>query len=588
MILWFVNFMVCKIFYKHGNPHFFLLFVLAFLTGCANIVTPTGGDKDTTPPKILKIVPENQSLNFNQKSITISFDEFIQLSDISSQLITSPPLQTQPEFVIKGKNLIVRFRENLLPNTTYTMNFGSAIRDLNENNALENFTYVFSTGNFLDSLFLRGTVKNAFTLENEKDVLFMLYIEHSDSIPYLKPPYYYAKTDVSGNFALNNLKAGKFKAVALKDDNGSFLYDDFEKETIGFMDSLVEPYYIERQITETKDTLKTDSVSEKKGMKKEDDKTLKIYVFKEEKNKQYLKKAFCEHYGKLVFIFNKKPEVFEMNLLNTSFKKEWNITEHSITGDTVTVWLSDVENDSLIVEISDKGTVIDTTFLALKKRSEKIELQSGSGKRMMKETKRFQLELEGAKSNFSHNPVKDFFITFNHPVKSYTVENIVLKEDSNIVKFIYDSEDKAMRKFKIDYGWKEEKKYELIIPAGTITDIFGLKNDSMRIAFSTQAKSFFGNLSVLLKCPAADYILQVTDEKGNTIAEKSSTGNEKFLFSGLEPKNYGLRLIVDENKNGKWDTGNYLQKKQAEKIIIYPQKANVRSNWDVDVEWEIK
>ena len=569
--------------------------LLVLITGCANIVTPSGGDKDTTPPKILELVPENQSLNFSSKSFVISFDEFVQLNDISSQLIVSPPLKSLPEFIVKGKNVVVKFNEALLPSTTYTMNFGSAIRDINENNPLEGFTYVFSTGSFIDSLSLRGTVRNALTLENEKEVLVLLYEENSDSIPFLKLPYYYAKTDGSGNFTLDNLKSGKFKVVALKDENSSFLYDDFDKEKIGFVDTLVSPYFIEKAKETKADSLKSDSIPvakpdsfpKEKGMKKSVEKSLPLFIFKEEKNKQYFKKAYSEYYGKLVFIFNKKPGKLVLNTLNTSFKKEWNIQEQSVTGDTVILWLSDLEMDSLKLEISDNGTVLDTVELALKKRSDKIETQGGSAKGAKKTTP-FKLLVEQSKAASTHNAAKDFYITFNHPVKDYVLESIVLKEDSVPVQFVLDSKDPALRKYLIRYKWKEEKKYELFIPPATVTDIFDLKNDSIKITFTTQAKSYFGNVQFTVIAKTEKYILQLTDDKNNILFEKPATGNDKFSVEGLDPKSYGLRLVIDENNNGKWDTGNYLQKRQAEKIILYPQKVNVRSNWDVEVEWEVK
>lgn len=572
-----------------------LVSYLLLIYGCANIVTPSGGDKDSTPPKILELVPENQTLNFTSKSFVISFDEFVQLNDISSQLIVSPPLKSQPEFVIKGKNVVVKFNEALLPNTTYTMNFGSAIRDINENNPLEGFTYVFSTGSFIDSLSLRGTVKNALTLENEKEVFVLLYEENSDSIPFLKAPYYYAKTDGSGNFALDNLKSGQFKVVALKDENSSFLYDDFDEEMIGFMDTLVSPYYIEKAKQDKADSLKNDSVPvpkqdtvpAEKGMKKSGEKTLPLFIFKEEKNKQYFKKAYSEHYGKLVFVFNKKPEKLVLNTLNTSFKKEWNIQEQSVTGDTIILWLSDVEMDSLKLEIADNGTVLDTVELALKKRSDKIEAQGGSGKGA-KGSKPFKLLTEQGKTATTHNAAKDFFVVFNHPVKDYVLENFVLKEDSVPVSFVLDSKDPALRRYRIVYKWKEEKKYELVIPPSTVTDVFDLKNDSIKINFTTQAKAYFGNVQFTVKAQPGNYVLQLTDDKNNIVFEKSITGNDKITVEGLDPKSYGLRLVADENNNGKWDTGNYLKKQQAEKIILYPQKVSVRSNWDVEVEWEVK
>lgn len=585
--------------FERREFQFSMVLGLLLLSSCANIITPTGGEKDISPPKILKLDPDNLSLNFSSKSFTISFDEFIQLNNIGTQLIISPPLKTPPDFVIKGKTIIVKFKDDLLPNTTYTMNFGNAIRDNNENNPLENFTYVFSTGSFIDSLSLRGNVKNALTLENEKDVLVLLYEENSDSLPFLKLPYYYAKTDGSGNFSLENLKSGKFKVVALKDQNSSFLYDDFEKEMIGFSDTMVSPYFIEKLKPAEKDTLsgskldsiptsKVDSISSKKGMIKNNGKSISLLIFSEEKSKQYLKKAYCEYFGKLVFIFNKKPEKLILNPLNTSFKKEWNLLESGVAGDTVIAWLSDVELDSLKLEISDNATVIDTVLLALKKRSDTIEKQSGSGKNLAKEKKAFKLELEKPQTNSTHNQAKDFFITFNHPIKDYDFSKFLLKEENDTVKFNLDSKDPALRKFTINYHWKDEKKYELVIPKGTVTDIFDLKNDTIKISFSTQQKDYFGAVILSLKCQSGNYILQFTDEKNNPVLEKSFSGNEKLSFEGLEPKSYGLRIINDENNNGKWDTGNYLEKKQPEKIILYQQKINVRSNWDVEVDWEVK
>jgi len=341
--------------------------------------------------------------------------------------------------------------------------------------------------------------------------------------------------------------------------------------------------------TDSIQVFKTDSVSVENGMKKSSEKSLPLFVFKEEKNKQYLKKSYCEHYGKLVFIFNKKPEQLTLNTLNTSFKKEWNIQEQSVTGDTVFVWLSDVEMDSLKLEISDKGIVLDTVELALKKRTDKTETQGGSGKgAAAKAAKPFKLMVEQSKNALAHNAAKDFYITFNHPVKEYLFEKFVLEEDSIPVQFKLGSKDAALRKYIISYKWREEKKYKLFIPPGAVIDIFDLKNDSININFTTQAKSYFGNVEFTVKAAPASYILQLTDDKNNIVLEKPATGNDKFSFEGLEPKSYNLRLVVDENNNGKWDTGNYLQKRQAEKIILYPQKVSVRSNWDVEVEWEVK
>src|ERR1041385_8014106 len=184
------------------------LFVLVLLiSSCAQVLTPNGGAKDAAPPVVLKYYPDSAATNFAGKKIIIRFNEYVQLSDLNNQLIISPPMNTQPEVAIRKKDIVIELKDSLLPNTTYTISFGKAIKDITENNILDNFRYVFSTGPVIDSLKISGKISNAVTLAGEKDIYVMLYKESGDSVPLKKKPYYFTKSRADGSYEFTNLRA---------------------------------------------------------------------------------------------------------------------------------------------------------------------------------------------------------------------------------------------------------------------------------------------------------------------------------------------------------------------------------------------
>ena len=219
-------------------------FILLFITvliywGCANQVAPTGGPKDTKVPVIKSMEPENYSVHFSSKEINITFDEYIQLKDLPAQLVVSPPLKTPPETKIHKRTLTLKLEEPLKANTTYSMNFGKAIEDLNEGNPLENFSYVFSTGSFVDTLYVTGTVTNAAEQKPEKDVKVLLYREEGDSLPYKSLPLFFGMSNEKGEFKVSNISEGDYKIFALKETNNNYLYDNAD-ESIAFSATRVQ------------------------------------------------------------------------------------------------------------------------------------------------------------------------------------------------------------------------------------------------------------------------------------------------------------------------------------------------------------
>ncbi|PLX12197.1 MAG: hypothetical protein C0598_06485, partial [Marinilabiliales bacterium] len=224
--------------------------VSILLFSCAHPVSPGGGAKDKDAPNILGTSPENGSANFTKDKFTIEFDEFVELKDPQNQILISPPLRENPTYKIKGKSLQVKFNEELKENTTYSIYFGDAIVDITENNPRSNYTYIFSTGPFTDSLSLQGVVKDAFSLKPVEGCFVMLYKDDNDTIthdsmPLLVRPYYLSKTDENGRYRFSGLGDDDYLLFALMDMNGSLSFD-LPNEQIGFIDSLLHPVYISK------------------------------------------------------------------------------------------------------------------------------------------------------------------------------------------------------------------------------------------------------------------------------------------------------------------------------------------------------
>jgi len=217
---------------------FLMLLIAAAFSRCAQIVAPTGGPKDTLPPVLVAIDPPDSSLHFNSKKITLGFDEFVQLQNLQQELIVTPYPKRQPTITSKLRTVTIQIKDTLQPNTTYTINLGSAVQDINENNPLKNLRYVFSTGDYLDSLQISGTLYDAETGDTDSSALIMLYTNLEDSVVTKEKPLYYARSAAGGKFHIGNLPHGRFKLFALKDANGDLQYDD-STEAIAFIsDSL--------------------------------------------------------------------------------------------------------------------------------------------------------------------------------------------------------------------------------------------------------------------------------------------------------------------------------------------------------------
>jgi uncharacterized protein (DUF2141 family) len=564
------------------------LLLCILVVSCAQIVAPGGGKKDVRPPKVLSYSPDSAQLNFNSRTIEIKFDEFIQLKDLNNQLIISPPFQKPPDISVQKKSLLIALDkdEQLNANTTYSISFGNAIQDLNENNPIENFKYIFSTGNFIDSLVLKGKVHNAFDNTTEKGIVVMLYSNFDDSVVYKKLPSYFSKTNADGTFQINNIRAGKYKLVALKDANANYKYDG-EAESIGFVNEAID-------------------VSAKNN--------ILIDLFQEPAKKVYLKKYINDYYGKFTLVFNQGSDSINVKPLGKNANEIQAINSFSKNKDTLIYWVKNLEKDSLILQVNNGNKIIDT--IAFKVIKKETALKSSRNPLKLK-----LVNSPNGNQGFDLNA--ELNLNFSQPIAILNRgASIQLKEDSALSKTEYthlgfnprfqlDPQhltlgfwDSTMQveypnksgkfvpspMFSFKLPLKENTHYHLFIPPGTFTDIFGLTNDSIKIDFKTRELKFYGNVKLNLTIPETKghYIVQLLDEKENIIREDYYIKQSEILtYDYLYPQKYKLKIIYDDNTNEKWDTGNYQKKIQPEKTIYNKELINIRSNWDAELDWKV-
>jgi len=628
-----------KINYLRYAIFFFLIF---WISSCAKIVAPTGGPKDVEPPKVLSSDPPNYSTNFKGDKIKITFDEFIQLKDINQNLVVSPPLDEKPEITVKGKSLIIKFFTELIDSTTYNIYLGNSVQDYNEGNPIENFQYVLSTGEYIDSMSMEGKVLNAFNLLPQEDVLVMLYSDFSDSIPIKSIPEYVAKTDKEGFFQINNIRNDTFKIFALRDANKNYLYD-LPNEGIAFSDSAVKFRMDTKPVADTifvadslladpneriVDTIwipsekfssypfNTDTADfEKDSMVVIQHKpidtiitTMKWYYpvpvfylmfFNEDKETQYLVNSKRDDKRKLEVMFNKPiKDSVSIELADTTLESKWYIQETNLTNDTIFYWLTDSslynkkdikttityqKEDSNLVYQWTTDTINFRYFEPQKKEEEDSDTSLAIG-----------LNVKN-KSTFDLNkPIK---LHFNTPIKAVNPEKIRLfiKEDTleKEVDIRLEKDSLFFRRYSILNRYTEDSDYRLEIYPQAFTDIYDAVNDTIHVAFKTQKLDYYGK--VLANVTGIDSSFQVIAQLVVSEKEEEKVYREKVIrkdqtidFAYLPPKEFLFKIIMDVNFNEKWDTGEYLEHIQPEEVFYYDNPINVRSNWDIEINMSVK
>ena len=531
------------------NAIFFSLSII-ILTHCARTGRPEGGPKDEDAPLFVTSNPAYETVHFDKNEIKLYFNEFIKLKDLNKQLIVSPPLKNPLLVTPQGtasEFLKLQILDTLTENTTYIINFGNAIEDNNERNKLEGFKYVFSTGSYIDSLSTSGHIKNANRDEKPKNTSLLLYqIDSSftDSIVFKEKPNYVTNTLDSASFNLTNLKEGKYLLIALKESVSDYIFNSKEDE-IGFYTDTI--------------TLPKDSIIEKS-----------ISLFKETQPYKFKRGKEISR-GKIAFGYEGEIKDLEVEIISETPKDFKSISKFEIDKDTLNYWFTPIETDSLNFIVSNEK-FRDTITVRLRKNKIDTLLISNSIGRTMHF--RDTLFLKGNNPFVKIDTTQITFTDKDTIAVSYT-SFISAKE--NKIGFLFDK--------------KPKQNYALRLLPAAFIDIFEQQNDTLNLNFSTKEIEDYGKITVnIINVDNKNLIVELLEgkDKSKLVERRFITSSETLVFDLLEPKTYYIRAIIDENKNNKWDTGNYLLKKQPEKIIYFNTELALRANYFLNESFSIE
>lgn len=513
------------------------------ISSCASRSSPTGGPRDTIAPRMDTSFPANFTTNFNSKTIELIFDEYISLKSPGQQIVISPPLKNQPDILLKGKRVIIEIVDTLLENTTYTISFGSSVADFTEGNVNKDIKYIFSTGSFIDSLELKGHLINSMDNLPVKELFVALYeindsTSHRDSIPYKNIPTYYAFTDDDGRFEMEYLKSGEFLMLAFDDPQGDFKLNGNES-TMAFVGEAINTGQANQEI---------DLISFTPN------KAFKYYGARHKQN------------GRMVFGFSKKPEQLSVVKFGDSAQLNLNPNDE---GDSLSYWfLPNDDLDSLVFLVDAQGMKTDTSIVFLKEfDNSKPLLNALSLKLKHKDTLIIQSSL---------------------PIKSINTNAFVLTSNEDTVTPVFFESTNAFE-IRLRHEAKKPLSFNLYLLDSAVTSFTDSKSDSVKLQFSNLKNGDLGNLAFkVIANIKDDLVLEIFNDKGLRILEKDFNDSTLVNLKSYLPGKYSAQIIIDKNSDGKWTTGSYFKKRQAERIVKYQGEIEIRANWDLELDWNVK
>ena len=529
----------------------FLFILNLILFSCARVGSPVGGDKDTIAPQVVGSNIDTSRVNVprNIGELRIDFDEYITLKEINKNLIISPPIKKMKKILPSGmanKYLLIKWDDTLQANTTYSFNFGNAIVDNNEGNALKYYNFAFSTGDKIDDLYISGEVKsliaNKETKTEEKNLVVGLY-QVKDTMNYRQKPYYITKADPDGYFELNYLSPGKYRILAFEDTNANSVFDA-GKENVGFL----------------KDEIVLDqSIS-----------GLKINLYPSKKTLKYVEMK--ENPGGILMTFEGNPEMVKVLSL-TEKLQDYKVT-HTAKSDSVNIWF-DAKKQNIGIAQSENL---------------KFSYDNGAKKDTVSIFYRYNTKNEMTVSNSKGSllpPNQDFAITSNYFIDKIQPEKWTLVSDSIKQDFTAKISESNPYEIQVKSAFKEGKKYSLTVPKETVSSFYESITKSYRFDFEGDKTENYGTLTITIENPPTHiFWLQMLNESGDVIYSKYGKESQ-ITFNSLKPGKYQLRILVDNNENGIWDTADFANGEFAEDVYILDKKIDIRPLWEIRETWNL-
>ena len=577
---------------------------LVFTTSCANPGMPAGGPKDSIPPVVVRTVPDFNGRNYKGTEVSLTFDEFVISDQLREALVVSPPLVKRPMIRTKSKTLIIDLGEELKENTTYSLDFKDAIVDNNEKNPLEDFRFSFSTGPDFDSLMIGGYVKDAKNLEPIEGALVILHrmkeVEaFKDSIP-----DYIAKTDKEGFYVISNIASGTYRLYALLDADNSMTYNQ-ELEQIAFFDSLVVPQDLALPDYESElDSEDTTSIKEKRRSALET--PFFLMLFEEAFFDQYLEDYKRDQANLIRFYFAESvTDSFQLELLRpTPAREDWNYLEYNATSDSLMLWLTDtvlMSADTLQMRLSYQvadslqNIVMTTDTLDLVYTKPET-----TGRRRAKKDDDDDEPKPIPHISFKHNlkskgfdVYRDIELEAPEPLEFFDWSMVSLYEKVDTLEeartFEMWQDSLSARKFYIRYPWEFEEEYRLQIDSAAAYNYAGHPSNKFSQRIGIQEESYYAKI-ILNVSGLNDYgIIQLLEntDKEKVLQQIQISEDSEIEFPYLKPDKYKIRLILDRNDNGVWDTGDLDEGIQPEQVMYFPKILKLRSNFEVREGWAL-
>ena len=592
------------------------------LVACASIGAPDGGPYDEDPPVLLKATPVLNATGVSAAKITLEFDENVTLQNAFENVVVSPPQFEMPVIKYSGKKVMVELLDTLKPNTTYSIDFGSAIVDNNEGNPYENFAYVFSTGEKVDTFAVSGTVLNAQDLEPIKGMLVGLHSCLVDSVFNTLPFERVSRTDSRGRFTIKGIAPGKYRVYALADANQNFLFDQ-KSEMLAWSSDIVEPYAVPavRPDTIWRDSTTIDTIRMVSYTRFMPD-DIVLRAFKENFVTQYLVKHTRDPHNKLSFFFAAPNEQLpQLEGLGFDFSDAY-VLESSAKNDTLVYWLKDsllYRSDTLALKLSYKafeasGDTIDRTdtlYISSRKRWENVVKQQR--KKLEDDEKNFLRRAKSLPGYDEENPpvyvppTKELPVRFSgsssmdlNAVCTFSFDEPLLTVDTSAisvelkvdtlwtpVESVFSRDSVNIRQYNIFAEWRPEQTYLVKADSAAFKGLYGGVSTKFEREIKFKSLDDYALLHVNIAGVGNEGIVQLLNAAGNAVME-NHTSNGRCSFYFVKPGVYYMRLISDANGNGKWDTGEYEKGLQPESVYYYHHSLDLRALFEyTQDDWDI-
>ncbi|HEX5002365.1 MAG TPA: Ig-like domain-containing protein [Bacteroidia bacterium] len=529
-----------------GQRHICKLFSavagLLLVCSCANRIIPGGGPVDERAPGLTTESPPNGSVNFSAKEIVITFDEYVQVKDASHSLVVSPPMEPLPKVMARKRSIIITLPDSLRAATTYTLDFGDAIADINESNPIRGYRYVFATGEVLDTLTIGGVVVQGLTMKPVPGALAAAFpADLADSLLGKTAPDYFARCGDNGTFLISNMRPGLYRIFGLNDKNNN-LRADIPDEELAFVTDPVEP-----------------------GTS-----GLQLRLSRQEPLAERVLTSELTEPGRLVTGFARGSSALSWKFLQPVPDKV--VAFQNSAADSL-VLLFMPRADSVEVAFSERGIAFDTV-------SER--LRRGSNQQLSTTTYMRWIPAPPAGGTLDAGVIPS--ITWEVPLTGFDTSKVTFFRDTIPLTGVTVTTDSSGRTTQFAGTWTEGR-YSITLAPGAATDMFGRANDTIRQTFSVPGERTRGSIRMQLSQEEGVRIMQLVTEKDEVVKQWTVPHNGKVELERIEPGIYRLRLIADSNKNGRWDAGNYRTGVQPEQVTYYPEAITVRANWELELEW---